>query len=128
MFRAQVAFGKDIPQSATDLIADPGLIDPSQANFAITAESIARDSGVNMTDAFLIDKHDADHPAGLADPLAITIRDQKWDRGPYEFVAQPSPTANRNRWWIVVVGLVATGFVLVEAIVVVIWTKRRPSV
>jgi hypothetical protein len=123
VFGAQLPYGRDIPQSTTDLIADPGLIDPENGNFAIGDESIARDSGINLTDVFLIDKHDADNPA-QPDSVAITIRDQTWDRGPYELM-QPSFGTDTRRWRLVVVGLAAAFFVIATAVVAAIRSRGR---
>ncbi len=83
IFDAVFAFRGTIRQNVHDLVADPGLVDPLNRNFALTFTSPARGSGTDLTTVFHIDDHDAADPK-LPEISAPVIRTGDWDRGAFE--------------------------------------------
>ncbi|MCC6956953.1 MAG: hypothetical protein IT316_09190 [Anaerolineales bacterium] len=84
VFNATYPFRGTIIQNAHDLVTDPGLVNPQNRNFALTAASPARDSGISLLSFFIIDDHDAADPR-LPVIIPPIFRTGTWDRGAYEY-------------------------------------------
>ena len=84
VFDSDFPFRGTIISNTHDLVMDPGLVDPQNLNFALMADSPARDSGTDLTGVFDIDNHDAVDPSlpAIAAPI---IRTGVWDIGAYEY-------------------------------------------
>ncbi|NDJ76222.1 MAG: hypothetical protein GYB65_08175 [Chloroflexi bacterium] len=124
VFNSDLPFGRDILATGTDLTADPGLVDPANANFAIRDDSIARDTGYNMSHTLLTDNHNAITPAHPP-LLAVVARGGTWDRGAYELAEEPQVEegeADDREWVTVALGVSMLATVMVSLVIVL---RRR---
>jgi hypothetical protein len=83
VFEALYPFRGSILKNTHDLVVDPGLIHPPAANFALSATSPARNSGMDLSHVFGIDNHDATDPR-LPAMTAPFLRNTPWNRGAFE--------------------------------------------
>lgn len=84
VFEVDIPFRGSIVKNTHDLIVAPGLINPTNHNFALSVTSPARDSGTNLSGIFTVDNHDASDPS-LPVILGPVLRVNLWDRGAYEY-------------------------------------------
>ncbi len=78
--------------SSSDSTQNPNLTNPNSNNFTISADSIAIDTGINLSQIFSLDNHDAADPTWSSGITPPAIRSGNWDIGAYEYTSdQPTP-------------------------------------
>ncbi len=112
VFNTEVPFGLDIPQSKTDSVTDPGLLDPVGGNFGIDIDSLAKDTGIDMSAVFAVDMHNAQDPT-WPPGNALTLRSHPWDIGVYEHSTPPAVGDEDGDQWVNRVLFAVIGGVLV---------------
>lgn len=83
VFDVDFPFRGTITKNQNDLIIAPGFVDPQNNNFTLTESSPAWNSGIDLSNVFRTDNHDA-ADASLPTILSPIIRISPWDRGAYE--------------------------------------------